>query len=88
MKTLATLREAGSLVAGLLIGLSIVVPMFALTVADFGDREVVWMIITLFVLALGLILQAVLTTKPRQRRPNEPDPAAAHLIFMELSHER
>jgi len=88
MKTLATSREAGSLVAGLLIGLSIAVPMFALTAAEPGDREVAWMVITLFVLALGLLLQAVLTTKPRQRRTNELGVAAARLTFMELSHER
>lgn len=88
MKTVATFREAGSLVAGLLIGLSIVVPMFALTVADPGDREITWIVVTLIVLALGLMLQAVLTTRPRQRRTNEPDLAAAPLTFMELSHER
>ncbi len=88
MKTLATFREAGSLVAGFLIGLSIVVPMFALTVADPGDREIAWVIVTLVVLALGLILQGVLTTKPRQRGTNEPELAAARLIFMELSRER
>ncbi len=88
MKNLATFREAGSLVAGLLIGLSIVVPMFALTVADPGDRAIAWMIITLFVFALGLLLQVILTTKPGQRRTNELDLAAARLIFMELSHER
>jgi hypothetical protein len=61
MKNLTTFRDAGSLFAGLLVGVSIVVPVFAMTIADHGDRQTVWLIVASIVLALGLIFQAAVT---------------------------
>jgi hypothetical protein len=66
MKTsLARFREAGSFIAGVLIGLSILAPVFAMMVVDAGAS---WVFGALIVLALGLALQVVATTKPRHRR--------------------
>jgi Na+/melibiose symporter-like transporter len=73
VKNLATFRDARSLIAGLLIGLSIVVPIFAMTGADDGDRGTAWIVVAPIVLALGVVSQVVVTTRPRQRRTNDPD---------------
>lgn len=71
---LSKFREAGSFIAGLLIGLAIVVPVFAMTAAQPGDWQRLWVFGAPIVLALGLVLQVVVTTKPRPRRTTEPDP--------------
>jgi NO-binding membrane sensor protein with MHYT domain len=87
--TQARLREAGSFIAGLLIGLSIVVGVFAMTVADPIDwQKMSWVFGALIVLALGLALQVVATTKPRYRRTTDPKLGALPIRFVELSHER
>jgi hypothetical protein len=83
--SLVRLREAGSVIAGLLIGLSIVVPVFAMTVAD---SQPSWVFGALLILALGLALQVVVTTKPRHRRTIDPELGALPIRFMELRHEQ
>ena len=87
--TQARFREAGSFIAGLLIGLSIVVPVFAMTVADPSDwQKMLWVFGALTVLALGLALQVVVTTKRRYRRTTDPRLEALPIRFAGLSHER
>ncbi len=71
---LSKFREAGSFIAGLLIGLAIVVPVFAMTAAQPGDWQRLWVFGAPIVLALGLVLQVVVTTRPRPRRTTGPDP--------------
>lgn len=69
MKTyLARFREAGSFIAGVLIGLSILAPVFAMMVVD---SSALWVFGALIILALGLALQVVATTKPRHRRTTD-----------------
>ena len=69
MKTLlAIFRQAGSLVAGLLVGLSIVVAVSAMMVVEPSGWRTLWIFGAPFILALGLTLQFVVTTKPRDRR--------------------
>jgi multisubunit Na+/H+ antiporter MnhB subunit len=69
MKTsLARFRKAGSFIAGLLIGLSLVLFAFAMMVVDPSDWQSLWVFGAAITLALGLKLQVVVTTKPRQRR--------------------
>jgi cytochrome c biogenesis protein CcdA len=61
-------REAGSFVAGFLIGLSIVVAMFAMIVASPSDWQTLWIFGALIILGLGITLQVVVTigsAKPR-----------------------
>lgn len=65
MKTsLARVLEAGSFIAGLLIGLSIVVSVFAMMVAEPSDWQRLWIIGAPIILALGLTLQVVVITRP------------------------
>lgn len=72
MKNLTTFRDTGSLIAGLLIGVAIVVPVFAMTIADLGNTETVWVIVApIIVLAVGVMLQAAVTS-PRRPRTNDP----------------
>ena len=62
-KTLGRFRDAGSFIAGILVGLSIVVLVIALT----GTNTTAWQAFLVLgapvVLALGITLQAVLTAK-------------------------
>ena len=66
--SLATLRDAGSFVAGILIGLSIMVPVFALTVVDLTDWQMWLLFGAPIILGLGIALQVVTTTKARHLR--------------------
>lgn len=84
----ARFLQAGSFIAGLLIGISIVVPVFAMMDADPGDWQTLWVFGAPIILALGLTLQVVVITKPRHRRTTDPEPGALPVGFMELSHER
>jgi hypothetical protein len=62
-KGLRRFRDAGSFIAGILVGLSIVVPVIALT----GANTTIWQAFLVLgapiVLALGITLQAVLTAR-------------------------
>ncbi len=71
--SLVKYREAGSFIAGLLIGISIVVPVIAMTVADYGDWQTVGLFGALVVLVLGIALQVVVAAKPRHPRATEPE---------------
>jgi hypothetical protein len=85
---LARFWQAGSFIAGLLIGVSIMIPMFAMMVTNPGDWQMVWVFGALIVLALGLKLQAVITIKPRHRRTIAPELGALPVRFMELKLEQ
>jgi len=61
MNHLTGFRDTGSFIAGLLIGVSFVITVFAMTVADPGRGQMVGVIIAPLVLALGLVLQVVVT---------------------------
>jgi hypothetical protein len=61
-KALGRFRDAGSFIAGILVGISIVVPVIALT----GANTTGWPFLVLgtpIILALGITLQAVLTAR-------------------------
>ena len=85
---LARFWQAGSFIAGLLIGVSIMIPMFAMMVTNPGDWQMVWVFGALIVLALGLKLQAVITIKPRHRRTIAPELGVLPVRFMELKLEQ
>lgn len=82
---LASFPDAGSFVAGFLIGLSIVILMLAVAQPD--DWQAFWIIGAPVVLALGLVLQAVLLARPRHRT-TAPALGALHLRSMRLSFGR
>jgi hypothetical protein len=86
--SLARFREAGSFIAGLVIGISIVVPVFAMMVADPSGWQTLCVFGAPIILGLGLTLQFVVTAKPRHRRTAHPEPGALPIRFMELSHEQ
>ncbi len=69
-----TIREDGSLIAGFLIGLSLVVATFAVTDAVSGAWQDVLLFGAPAVLALGIAVYALLTAEPRRR----PATSAAH----------
>lgn len=85
--SLAMLRESSSFIAGLLIGLSIVVLVSAMTVADPGNWQTLWVFGAPVILALGLTLRGVATAKPRPRRTVQPEFGALPIRFMGLNHE-
>ncbi len=85
---LARFRQAGSFIAGLLIGVSIMMPMFAMMLTNADEWQMVWIFGTLIVLALGLRLQAVSTIKPRHRRTIAPELGVLPVRFMELKPEQ
>ena len=87
-KPLARFRQAGSLVAGLLIGLSIVVAVSAMTIVEPSDWRTLWIFGAPIILALGLTLQLVVTTKPGYRRVPDPSLEASPIRLMRLIHER
>lgn len=66
--SVAMLRDAGSFMAGILIGLSVVVPVFALTVVSLTEWQAVLLYAAPFVLAVGIALQVVITAKARHLR--------------------
>jgi hypothetical protein len=85
---LARFRQAGSFIAGLLIGLSIVVAVSAMVVVEPSDWRTLWIFGAPIILALGLTLQVVVTTKPGHRRMTDPELGASRIRFMQLIDER
>ena len=85
---LARFRQSGSLVAGLMIGLSIVVAVSAVMVVNPTDWQTSWIFAAPIILALGLALQVVVTAKPGYRRTIDPELGAPPIRFMQLIHER
>jgi len=65
-KTLAGFRTAGSFIAGILLGVSIVVLVIALTGANTTDGQTFLVFGAPIILALGITLQAVVTAKSRR----------------------
>jgi hypothetical protein len=61
-ESLTRLREADSLIAGLLIGLSIMVAVFAMTVVNPSDWQMLWIFGAPIILAAGVTLQVAVTT--------------------------
>ncbi len=62
-KALRRFRDAGSFMAGILVGLSIVVPVIALTGANTTALQAFLVFGAPIILALGITLQAVLTAR-------------------------
>jgi len=85
---LAGFWQAGSFIAGLLIGISIMIPMFAMMLTNPGDWQMVWILGALIVLAVGLKLQALITIQPRHRRTIPPELGVLPVRFTELKLER
>jgi amino acid transporter len=76
---LAGYQDAGSFVAGLVIGLSILLPVFAIAVAEPGAWQALWILGALSTLVLGGSLQAVVTARPRHPRTTVPEPGAMRI---------
>ena len=68
MANSANFRDAGSFLAGILIGLSIMVPVFAAMVVNLTNWETFLLFGAPIILALGITLQAVITAKTRHLR--------------------
>ena len=83
---LARFRQAGSFTAGLLIGISIMIPMFAMMVTNLDDWQMHWVLGALIVLALGLKLQFVIIKPSRSRAPAR-ELGALPVTLMELKLE-
>ena len=66
-KALTKFRECGSFTAGILVGLSIVVPVIALTGVTPTDWQTFLLFETPMILVLGITLQAVITTRPHHQ---------------------
>lgn len=67
-KTLASFRATGSFIAGILLGVSIVVLVIASTGANTTDGQMLLAFGAPIILAFGLALQTVLTAKSRRAR--------------------
>jgi hypothetical protein len=85
---LAGFRQAGSFIAGLFIGLSIVVPVFAMMVANPSDSQTFLVFGAPIILALGITLEVVITAKLRHRRTIDTKLGAFPIRSMELIHEQ
>ena len=85
---LAGFWQAGSFIAGLVIGISIMIPMFAMMLTNPGDWQMIWLLGALIVFAIGLKLQALITIKPRYRRTMAPELGVLPVRFIEVKLER
>ena len=83
----AKCREAGSFIAGVLIGVSIVVPVIVMTISDHNGWQTLEVFGALVILALGLALQVVVTARLRRPHATVPEVGALGAGFMELGHE-
>jgi len=84
----AKCREAGSFIAGVLIGVSILVPVIVMTVSDHNGWQTLEVFGALVILALGIALQVIVTARPRRPHVTEPEFGTLGAGFMELGHER
>ena len=66
--SLARFQDAGSFIAGILIGLSIMAPVFASLVVNPTDLQMFLVFGAPIILAVGITLQVVITAKPRHQR--------------------
>jgi len=83
----ARFRQAGSFIAGVLIGVAIMIPMFAMMLTNPGDWQMVWVFGALVVLTLGLKLRTI-AIKPRRRRMIASPLGILPVRFMELKLEQ
>ena len=77
--TLARFPDAGSFVAGLMIGFAILMPVFAMIVAEPDDWQALWILGTLTLLALGFSLQAAVRARSWHPRTRVPAPRALRI---------
>jgi hypothetical protein len=68
MNSPTNLRDVGSFLAGVLIGVSLMVPIFALIVVNLSHWQAFLLFGAPIILALGITLQAVITAKARHQR--------------------
>ena len=73
MDSLARLRQTGSFIAGILIGLSMVVASFAVTGNDPGEWPILLAFASPVILVAGFALQAFVTSKVRRRIASRPE---------------
>lgn len=76
---LARFPDAGSFVAGLVVGVAILMPVFATMIAEPDDWQALRLLGGLTLLALGFSLQALVTAKPGHPRTTVPEPGALHI---------
>jgi hypothetical protein len=70
MKTFtAGFREVGSLIAGALIGLSMVIIVLTMTAAEASHSQIFLAVGSSIVFAVGFVLQIVMTAAPRHPAP-------------------
>ena len=74
---LTRFREADSFIAGILIGLSMLATVFAMTVVDSGDWHILWVFGAPILLALGLTLQRVVLAKAGYVPMTAPEPGGS-----------
>jgi Na+/melibiose symporter-like transporter len=84
MKTSTTgIRQVGSLIAGALIGLSMVIIVFAMTATETDHWQIILTLGSFVVVVVGFMLQIVMTAAPRPRgeqaatRPRTRQPIAS-----------
>lgn len=82
----ARFRNLGSFIAGILVGLSLGVMVFALMDVFPDDWETLPVFCAFVILALGITLQIVATYRPRPRR--RTDPAIGAVPLVASKHER
>lgn len=78
---LARFPDAASFVAGLLIGLAVLIPVFAILVAEPDDWRALWVLGAPTLIALGFALQAVVTARPCYPRTAVPGLGALHITL-------
>ena len=74
---LTRFREAGNFIAGILIGLSILAAVFAVTVVNSADWHLLWVFGAPILLALGLTLQRVVLAKAGYVPMTAPEPGGS-----------
>jgi hypothetical protein len=86
----AIFLDAGSFIAGLLIGISILVSVFAVMAADPGNwqTQALWLLGAPAILAIGFALQRVLTARSPLRRITALEPGVPPIRLVRLIHEQ
>ena len=87
-KPLARFRGVGSFIAGFLIGLSIIVGVYATIVVNPSAWQMLWIFGAPIILAAGLTLQIVLTTKDRRAYETPEPKASPSQIHAVVIHDR
>jgi multisubunit Na+/H+ antiporter MnhB subunit len=85
--SLLRFRHTGSFIAGLLIGISVVVSALAMG-ADPSNGQTLWVFSAPFIFALGLTLQVLVGAKQQHRCTTDAEAGASPIGFPGLGHER